>query len=396
MRTIAAQYIYPLNSRQPIKRGKITLTDNGVITEISEMDSESESTEFYNGILVPGFVNTHCHIELSHLKGKFSRGSGMAGFIRQINQLRECADKEERLRAIGREMTQLYQSGVSAMGDISNCDESFEIKSKSPIYTRSFLEVFGTERGDVKEIISSVKQLAQKAAEYGIDAAPTPHSCYTMSPELIKAASFEALEAGWLSYHNQESWEEEELVKSGTGPLADEYKGRNLSTPAITGKPALLYFLGLIKELGFVKYNQNILLVHNTSTNKESIESAMKTLKNPFWALCPLSNLFIHNALPPVELLRRSGADITIGTDSLSSNNKLSIVAEIECIHRYFPTVPLGEILEWTSFNGARFLKRDDEFGSFEVGKKPGVILIENIDWNKMKITKESRPLRLI
>jgi len=395
MRTIAAQYIYPLNSRPPIKRGKITLNDEGIITDISEMDSESESTEFYNGILVPGFVNTHCHIELSHLKGKFSRGSGMAGFIKQINQLRESVDKETRLKAIEAEMEQLYLSGVSAIGDISNCDESFGIKAKSPIYTRSFLEVFGTEKGDVEGIISAVNRLTERAAEYGLDAAPTPHSCYTMSPALIKAASREALEAGWLSYHNQESWEEEELIKSGKGPLADEYKGRGLSTPPVTGKPALLYLLELIKELELPEYDQNILFVHNTFTNKESVESALKMLKNPFWALCPLSNIFIHDALPPIELLRRAGANITIGTDSLSSNDQLSIIAEIECIHRYFPNIPLEEILEWTSFNGAGFLKKDNELGSFEIGKKPGVVLIENIDWDNMKITDKSRSRRV-
>ena len=152
MRTIAAQYIYPLNSQSPIRRGKITLNDEGIITDIGEMVEENESTEFYNGVLAPGFVNTHCHIELSHLKGKFGRSSGMAGFIRQINRLREDATREERLKAIEAEMEQLYRSGVSAMGDISNCDESFEIKAKSPIYTRSFLEVFGTEKKDTADI----------------------------------------------------------------------------------------------------------------------------------------------------------------------------------------------------------------------------------------------------
>jgi len=396
MRTIAAQYVYPLNSRPPIRRGKITLNDEGVIIDIAEMHQESESTEFYNGILVPGFVNTHCHIELSHLKGKFNRNSGMAGFIRQINQLRDSADRDERLKSMKIEMEQLYRSGVSAIGDISNCDESFEIKSKSPIYTRSFLEVFGTEKKDVPDIIASVKKLTEKAIEYGLDAAPTPHSCYTMSPELIREVSQEALSNGWLSYHNQESWEEEELIRNGSGPLADEYQGRGLSTPPVTGRPALLYFLNTIKELALPRYDQNVLLVHNTFTNEESVDAALDMLSNPFWATCPLSNLFIHNVLPPLEMLRRKAASITIGTDSLSSNDKLSIVAEIECLHRYFPNIPLGEILEWASFNGAKFLRKESELGSFEIGKKPGVVLIDNIDWNNMGVTNKSISHRLI
>src|SRR5690554_2676383 len=145
MRKIAAQYLFPLNSKKPISKGLLILSDSGEVLDIRELKEEEESTEFYNGILVPGFVNSHCHIELSHLKGVFQKGTGMAGFIRQINMLRESVSKEERIAALEREMDTLYSAGVSAMADISNCEESFETKSKSKIYTRTFLEVFGSE-----------------------------------------------------------------------------------------------------------------------------------------------------------------------------------------------------------------------------------------------------------
>ncbi len=146
-------------------------------------------------------------------------------------------------------MDQLYDSGVSAMADISNCDESFSKKSKSPMYTRTFLEVFGSEPKDCENVMQNVEILHQRAITFGIDAAPTPHSCYTMSPNLNKASSREALKEGYLSYHNQESWEEEELIKTGTGPLADDYRGRGLSTPPVTGKSALTYFMDNISEI---------------------------------------------------------------------------------------------------------------------------------------------------
>ncbi|NCB97744.1 MAG: S-adenosylhomocysteine deaminase, partial [Bacteroidia bacterium] len=140
MRKIAAQYLFPID-RNPIRRGYLCLNTNGEILEIGQLKDgeESESTEFYNGIICPGFVNSHCHIELSHLKGAFAEDTGMAGFIRQINALRESVGASERISALEREMDQLYESGVSAMADISNCDESFNKKSKSPMYTRTFL-----------------------------------------------------------------------------------------------------------------------------------------------------------------------------------------------------------------------------------------------------------------
>ena len=340
-------------------------------------------------------MNSHCHIELSHLQGAFQRGSGMAGFIKQINMLRESVSKEERVAALEREMLQLYSAGVSAMADISNCAESFETKSRSKIYSRTFLEVFGSEPADALEIMEGVNALAAVAASYGIDAAPTPHSCYTMSPQLLEQSSAKALEAGWLSYHNQESWEEEELIMHGAGPLAQSYKSRSLSTPPIKGTPALLYFLERLASVGGVK-EQKILLVHNTFTNEKSVKAAKKAIENLYWAICPLSNLFIHNTLPPLSLLMREQVSITLGTDSLSSNDLLSMVEEIKCIHKYFPTIELKDILEWSSYNGAKFLGKNDTLGSFEKGKKPGVVLIDNIDWQKMQLTEQSKSVRLV
>ena len=387
--------MFPLNSVEPILKGIVILNDSGEVLEVRELREEEESTEFYNGILVPGFVNSHCHIELSHLKGAFQRGSGMAGFIKQINMLRESVSKEERIAALEAQMQQLYLAGVSAMADISNCEESFEVKSRSPIYTRTFLEIFGSEPAHASEIMEGVNALTAVAAGYGIDAAPTPHSCYTMSPQLLELSCAKALEAGWLSYHNQESWEEEELIMSGTGPLAKSYKSRSLSTPPVKGTPALLYFLERLASVGPVKF-QNILLVHNTFTNEQSVIAAKKAIENLYWAICPLSNLFIHNALPPLSLLMREGVSITLGTDSLSSNHILSMVEEIKCIHKYFPTIDLKDILEWSSFNGAKFLGKDNVLGSFEKGKKPGVVLIDHIDWQKMLLTEQSKSVRLV
>ena len=395
MRKIAAHYLYPLD-RPPIPRGYLCLNTDNVIVETGILDDEAESTEFYNGILCPGFVNSHCHIELSHLKGKFFQGSGMAGFIRQINQLRESMIEAERKSCIAKEMQALFDSGVSAIADISNCEESFKIKASAPIYTRTFLEVFGSESEDCQKITEKVRELNKISQYYGIDAAPTPHSCYTMSTPLLSSSIKEALGAGWLSYHNQESWEEEELIKYGTGPLADEYRGRGLSTPPVTGETALFYFLEVLRSVsGKDKIKEQILLVHNTFTNQESIEKASGMIENLYWAICPMSNLFIHRALPPLELLRRKNTTITLGTDSLSSNTTLSMIEEIKTIQRYFPFISLEEILTWACLNGARFLKKENELGSFEPGKKPGVVLIDNIDFRDMRLTEQSKSVRL-
>ncbi len=395
MRKIAANYIYPIAS-EPIKNGYVKIDDNGYITEIGQLNGECEDTEFYNGILCPGFTNAHSHIELSHLKGLFKEATGMSGFINQINELRSSADQPERIKALEEQFEQLYAHGVSAMADISNCSESFAIKAKSPLKTRTFIELFGTLPEEAEDVIGSGKELENTAREYGINAAITPHSCYTMSPLLLARAAQEGLKSGFLSYHSQESPEEEDLLISGTGALAENYKGRNLPTPPVTGKPALLYFLERLLTFSQKPVQGRIILVHNVTTNQESIDAALDTLAEPFWAICPLSNIFIHRQLPDIDLLRKNNLAICLGTDSLSSNKILSITEEIKCLQEHFPHIELQEILTWACLNGARAIGYEKELGSFEVGKKPGIVLLDNIDWNSFKLTEKSTSKRLV
>ena len=395
MRKIAANYIYPITSA-PIKNGYVKIDDNGTVLEIGQLDGECEDTEFYNGIICPGFTNAHCHIELSHLKGLFKEATGMSGFINQINELRSSAEQPERIKALEEQFQQLYAHGVSAMADISNCSESFAIKAKSPLKTRTFIELFGTLPEEAEDVINSGKELADTAKEYGINAAITPHSCYTMSPLLLARAAQEGLKSGYFSYHSQESPEEEELIISGTGALAENYKGRNLPTPPVTGKPALLYFLERLLTFSQKPVQGRVLLVHNVTTNQESIDAALSTLAGPFWAICPLSNIFIHRQLPNLDLMRKNNLAICLGTDSLSSNKILSITEEIKCLQEHFPHIELAEILTWACLNGAKAIGYEKELGSFEIGKKPGIVLIDNIDWNSFKLTDKSCSKRLV
>lgn len=394
MKRIAASYVYTGRDIEPIVDGYVEFADDGTIVSVGKSSGKGSEPVFYNGAIIPGLVNSHCHLELSHLQGKFRKGTGMAGFIDQINSLRDSKPREEKIADARKWLEVLWNQGVSAMADISNCNDTFAMKASSPLYTRTFLEVFGTEPEDCAGVIEDVRRLKAEADKAGIDAAPTPHSCYTMSPELLTAASAEALKAGYLSYHSQESREEEDLMISGTGALADNYKGRNLSTPPVTGKPALMYFLDRLGHVHRPPFEEHVLLVHNVCLTQEAADAAKEVLKNVWWAVCPLSNIFIHEALPPLDLMRRNGLSITIGTDSLSSNDTLDMVKEMYCISENFPHVPFGEIVHWATFNGASFLNKPS-FGSLEAGKKPGIVFVENLDGNG-RLTPESRSKRIV
>ena len=395
MKRVAAKYLYPLTAAEPIRNGFVEYDDDGTILQTGVCADPAEEEVFLDGAVIPGFVNAHCHIELSYMWKLFRKGTGMAGFIDQINALRDTASLEDKLADIQTWMDRLWQRGVTAMADISNCADSFAIKAASPMYTRTFLEVFGTEPQDCAAVIRDVKALQEQALACGLDAAPTPHACYTMSPELLTAASAEGLRSGYLSYHSEETPEEDEMIRSGSGPMWENRKRAGMSTPPVTGTSSLQYFLERLQQVHAAPFDEHILLVHEVCMDQEGIDAVKAALNHPFIALCPLSNLFIHNALPPVELLRSNGMKLTIGTDSLSSNDDLDPVAELFCLQENFPQVPLGEMLGWACRNGAEFLGKEAVFGTLEPGKRPGLVLIDHLS-PEGRLTTASTSYRIV
>ena len=378
IRRIAASFVYTLDAQEPIRNGFVEYdASDGRIVKVGECEPDEEVAQ---GAVVPGFVNSHCHIELSHLHRKFRKGTGMAGFIDQINALRDWAGSDVKTRLTKEWMDKMWNDGVSAMADISNDDSSFNVKASHRLYTRTFLEVFGSEPEMCEGVMSDVMSLKEVADEAGIDAAPTPHSCYTMSPQLLSASAAAGLESGFLSYHSQESQEEEDLLINGSGAMYENRKRSGMSTPPVTGESSLKYFIGRLAAVKAAPYDEHILLVHNVCLSQDDIDAALKVMNNVYWALCPLSNIFIHNALPPVPLMRKNGLAITVGTDSLSSNDDLDMVKELVCLHTNFPEVPMNELLVWACLNGARFLSKESSLGSLTPGKTPGIVFVSDVD----------------
>ena len=395
MMRFAAEYLYTLCAAEPVRNGFVEVDDDGTVLATGVVEDPSREPGFLAGAIAPGFVNTHCHVELSSMKGLFLKGSGMAGFIDQINALRDTKSREEKIADIRYWMDKMYAEGVSAMADISNCADSFAIKAAHPMYTRTFLEVFGTEPEDCDAVMESVLRLKAAAEGFGLDAAPTPHACYTMSPELLSAASREGLKSGFLSYHSEESDQEEQMIRSGSGPMWDNRKAAGMSTPPVTGGSSLLYFIDRLQAAHPAPFDEHILLVHEVCMDQEGIDAVKAVMRHPFVALCPLSNIFIHNALPPVGLMMGNGLKITLGTDSLSSNDTLSMVKEMYCLQENFPFLRLGTLLEWACRNGAEFLGKEDTFGTVAPGKKPGLVHISSLSADGA-LTSGSRTERLV
>lgn len=386
MRKISANYIFPV-SDVPLKNGIIVLDSNNVITDIIDTGGnlkEIANLEYYNGIIVPGFVNSHCHIELSHLKGKLQEKKGLPNFISQVNNQRKV-NQDTIYEKIQSSHDEMVRNGIVAVGDICNTSDSFATKTSEEIIYHSFVEIFGLEAVKAKEIIQKGEGLLQLIKKKF----PHPHSLtlhapYSVSPELFKQLT-PFFESSIVSIHNQESKAEKEMFYSSKGALYNslsEFVDLNDWDPK--QKNSLQY------SLNYLQNSKQILLVHNTFTSLEDLKIANPFLSKIYWVLCPNANLYIENHLPDLKLLREHELNIALGTDSLASNSRLSILEEIKTISSHFPEIKLEELIEWGTLNGAKALNFSNQLGSLEVGKKPGINLISTLDLENMRIKNES------
>ena len=387
-RKISAHYIFPV-STAPIRNGIIEIDKQGTIIQIinpGKEIKEQAGVEFYNGILVPGFVNTHCHIELSHLKNKIPKHTGLHNFVGYVSKFRN-ADETTIQEAIKKADFEMKKNGIVAVGDISNQRISIETKKTSKIKYHTFIEVFSLNPDLSEEKISEGENLVKLFSKNNLDASIVPHAPYSISGKLFNLLKNKMLKSKFpVTMHNQETKSENELFQSKKGALYETFLNWGIEFPDFypTGKNSLA---SVVK---YLPQKNNCLLVHNTFTGKEDIKQANTQLENIYWTFCPNANLYIENQLPDISLFYSEKQKCCIGTDSLASNTQLSVLEELKTIQKYFPEIPLNELIKWATLNGAQALNLSNKLGSFEPGKQPGIKLINGIDFKNMRLSPKS------
>jgi cytosine/adenosine deaminase-related metal-dependent hydrolase len=211
-----------------------------------------------------------------------------------------------------------------------------------------------------------------------------------MSLTLFRLLRNESFNNKVTSIHFMETAGEEIFLKNQTGPIMSSYERSGLIPPRLeTAKSHSDVILNEITKSG------NLILVHNTFVDRNTIRM-IKERKNLFWCLCPNSNIHIENKIPPLDMLIEEGCEIIIGTDSLASNANLSILEELKTLQLKFPEIPIKDLVSWATMNGAKALGEEEQFGKIEAGKKPGLLLLQNVDLQNMKLLPDSFVTRLI
>lgn len=375
MRRIASHYT--LYNGELERNIVVEVDDRGTITNILRCDAidSMASVEFFPGILIPGMVNCHCHLELSYLKGAIAEGEGYGGFARSIGAVRNNFTTEERIRSARVADAQMWEEGVEAVADIANDDLVMEVKTQSKIEYHTLFEFFGLNNRDVEPHFDLANRYPRSYV--------TPHSTYSVQDEPFRQIC--ARNSSLLSIHLLESDAEEGLYH-GRGSLHEWYQRMGWECDF------LKYESPAGRVAGCIDRKCRMLLVHNTRATAEDIATVESHTKNGTWVLCPESNRFISNDRPPVELLRKSGVAIAVGTDSLASARSLSMIENLRLLGNH----PLRELLTWATLNGAKALGIDGMKGSIEIGKRPGLVVIEGADLHNLCLTPESVAHRII
>ena len=370
-------------------------TDQGLVVDIKDEKEAGDGITQLTGFLCPGFINAHCHLELSHMKGMIPIHTGLTEFILQIVQLRK-SDEEFIYQSIAAAEKQMWESGIVAVGDICNNELSIQQKKNGRLRYHNFIEISGVPAFLAQNRIQAGIELVNKFKDelsLPNTALPAstivPHAPYSVSAELFDLINQETAEQ-LLSIHNQETIEENELFQTGTGAFMEMFQQLNIDASSFQPSGTT----SLQKWIPYFNKQQSLLLVHNVVTNTDDLiflNQQQSIGKSCYLCLCPNANLYISNSLPNLSALLPYSHALVIGTDSLASNHQLSVWEEIKVLKKHYPTIPTSTLLQWATINGAHALNMQHQLGSFEKGKVPGLVLLEGMENKEDLVHSSSR-----
>lgn len=335
----------------------------------------TDQIRYFPGILAPGFINAHCHLELSFMKGLIPEATGLTDFLKAVIAFRGKVSQAERQAAIAMAVGDLKASGCVAVGDISNTPDVLPFRATSGLHFHSFIETMGVSDDladerfrDALNLYASFEEQEGKSP-YQLRQSMVPHAPYSVSAALLQrlhAFNPEAL----ISVHQQECVAENEWFLEGRGAFREFYAAIGLDTAGLKtlGCRSLEFVLSAFPP------PHPLVLVHNTFMDETDMEALEVTGNAVSLCLCPGANWYIERRLPPVGLFLKYDIPVCLGTDSLASNHSLDILSEIRRLRSAFTEIPLTTLLQWATFNGARALGLENALGTLEPGKTPGLI----------------------
>lgn len=366
-----AAWVVPVRTR-PVRDGAV-LVRHGRVLAVGpfarirkEAPPDTQIADHGDSALMPALVNAHTHLELSAFKNTipFPR-DGFPAWLGVFIARRAGMSRneiEEGFRAGERE---LLNSGTALYGDVTNEMVAVEPQEVALPERHVFFELLGFNCKSIAEAVpAGVEPDSARCT-------PTPHSVYSVSPEVIREAKERARVMGLpFSIHTAEHREELEFLDRGTGfcrELLDKLGKWNPEWIVPHTTP-----VRYLDDLGVL--DRTTLLVHAVHMTGHDWATAAR--RGCTICFCPRSNRNLHIGRPDLEKALSCGIPAALGTDSLASNTDLDLFREAGYVMENYPSIRPDSILEMITSNPARALGRNADFGSIEAGGKAAILAV--------------------
>ncbi|OAG26856.1 amidohydrolase family protein [Thermodesulfatator autotrophicus] len=372
------KYLLPI-IKEPVENGAIIATegliiDSGPYKQVKK-GFIGEEVDLGASLLIPALVNAHTHLELAAFKWRLSPTSSFVSWIKKLIRLRQEITPEDYVKSARLSLKEMWQVGIGLIGDHGNTGLSVPLLRESPFRAVFFREVIDFQgRTNLKDFLKD--HLKDSKIIFSL----APHAPYTVSPLLMQAIK------RWtkkyrlpFSLHVAESVEEIEFLLYGKGPIRELLKERG-QWPSSFVAPGLrpVFYLDRLGVL-----DENTICVHLTQASTE--ELALLTRRKAKPCLCPRSNIFLGVGFPRVEEMLALGLEPCLGTDSLASNDYLSIFAEIAALKQHFPHLSPHILLKMATLWGAKALKQKD-MGYIDKGARADLLILSAKEGNLEQI----------
>ncbi len=383
LKIFAASHLLPV-SGPPVEGGAIAV-ENGMIRAIGPVREIAAAfsapvEQFPGCAIIPGLVNAHSHLELTHFPSwKLRKGIDYSprtyvDWVIQVIKIRRALSRQEREQSVTEGIRISLESGTTAVGEILSDPSLVSCYSGSPLTGRLFLEAIGQDEALCEQVLTGIAACLEEDCVSPLKMGLSPHTPHTLSARFfLRLRDFARERSLPLAVHLAESRAEVDFLFDSTGPIADKlypfvgWQG-HLPKPRRTTPAAYLDSLGILGRGTSV-----IHCVHVTPADVAIIRKSGATV-----VLCPRSNDRLDHGAPPVHLLKKAGISLALGTDSLASNDSLSMLDEVRFLIERFPgEITAAEALRMITLSGAEALGIAGETGSLEKGKRADFLVME-------------------
>lgn len=381
MLILAARYLLPVN--QPAMSDGALLIDGARIRAVGPRalllkdHPGAPWRDLGEAILLPGLVNVHTHLELSTLRGRIPPGRSFVDWVLSLLERKRGLSGEVYATAVEEGIAELIRAGTTCVGEVSSIGESFIGLKRSGLRGVVYHEIIGLENAGAEAIgemfFAHIEAMREEARGTLLDVGISPHAIYSVSPQLFRLCrQFQQRTGLKTAIHTAESPDEIEYLRSGTGEIRTRLlpaTGWGELPPPATGTSPVAY----LHDVGML--DPQCLLVHAVHLGEEDLDIVAKS--GATVAHCPRSNAHLGVGRAPLKALIDRGILVGLGTDSLASNQSLSLWDEIRFAYRADSGfLSPKEWIRMATVGGAHALGLDREIGTLEPGKRADLIAV--------------------